>query len=116
MRNIYPTYELISDIGSGINFKRPGLRKIIDYAIKGEVETVVVAYKDRLCRMGYDMIEYIIEEHSSGKIIIENKTQSSPEEEVTRDMIQIINVFSARVNGMRKYKKEENIEEHDISV
>jgi putative resolvase len=100
----YPNYELITDIGSGINFNRKGLQKIMDLAIKGEIEILVVAYKDRLCRIGFEMIEYIINKHSNGKIIIENDIKSSPEEEVVKDLLQILTVFSARVNGLRSYK------------
>ena len=73
MKNNYPTYEVISDIGSGLNFKRKGLNKIIDYAIKGEVEVVIVAYKDRLARFGYDMIERLVVKYSNGTIRVENK-------------------------------------------
>lgn len=103
MKNKYPSHELIKDIGSGINFKRPGLQKIIEMAIKGEIETLVIAYKDRLCRIGYDLIENLIEKYSNGKIIIENDIKSSPEEEIVEDILQIITVFSARINGLRSY-------------
>ena len=104
MKKKYPDYEIITDIGSGINFKRKGLQKIIKMAVNNELEELVIAYKDRLCRIGYDLIEYIIIEFSNGKIIIENEETLSPEEEVVKDLLQIITVFSARVNGLRSYK------------
>jgi len=62
MKDQYPEYIIIKDIGSGINFNRKGLNKIIDLAIRGKVNKVVVSYKDRLCRFGYDLIERIIKE------------------------------------------------------
>ena len=99
----FPDYEIISDIGSGINFNRLGLKRILDYAIKGHIDEVVVAYKDRLCRFGFDLIKYIIEKHSNGKIVVLNNPTHSPEEEVVTDVLSILNVFSARVNGLRKY-------------
>jgi len=105
MKNKYPDYTIITDIGSGINFKRKGLQKIIRLAIDNKIDKIVVAYKDRLCRMGYDMIEFIIQEYSNGEIIIENDISLSPEEEVVKDLLQILTVFSARVNGLRSYKK-----------
>ena len=104
MKKKYPDYEIITDIGSGINFKRKGLQKIIKMAVNNELEELVIAYKDRLCRIGYDLIEYMIIEFSNGKIIIENEETLSPEEEVVKDLLQIITVFSARVNGLRSYK------------
>lgn len=108
MKEKYPKYELITDIGSGINFKRKGLNEIIDYSLKKEIGNVVVAYKDRLCRIGYDLIENLIEKIGGGKIIIENKQDETAEEEISNDIIQILNVYSAKINGKRKYKKIEN--------
>lgn len=105
MQKKYPKYELIKDIGSALNMNRKGLNKIIDLAIKGKIEEVVVAYKDRLARFGFEMIENIINKYSKGKITVVNETKISIEEEITRDLIQIMNVFSAKVNGLRKYKK-----------
>ena len=105
MRTEYPKYEMITDIGSGMNFKRPGLKKIIDYGIKGEIEVVAVAYKDRIARIGYDLIENIIEEYSNGKIEIKNKEEEeTAQEEITKDLLAIMNVYVAKVNGTRKYK------------
>jgi len=104
MKKKYPDYELIEEIGSGINFKRKGFNKILDYAIKGEVDEVVIAYKDRLCRIGYELVERIIKEYSDGKIIIVNEEKETPEEEIVKDLMQIINVYSAKLNGKRKYR------------
>jgi predicted site-specific integrase-resolvase len=64
LKNKYPTYEVITDIGSGINFKRKGLKKLIKIAIANELKEVVVTYKDRLCRIGYDLIEFIFKDYS----------------------------------------------------
>lgn len=106
MTNKYPNYELIEDIGSGINFNRKGLRKIINLAIKGKINTLVVAYKDRLTRFGFDLIEDLITDYSNGKIIVENnKEEKEPKEELVDDVLQILNVYTAKLNGMRKYKK-----------
>lgn len=106
MTKKYPNYELIEDIGSGINFNRKGLRKIINLAIKGKINTLVVAYKDRLTRFGFDLIEDLITDYSEGKIIVENnKEEKEPKEELVDDVLQILNVYTAKLNGMRKYKK-----------
>ncbi len=102
----FPTNLLIKDIGSGINLSRRGLLKIIDLAIDGKIKSVCVAYKDRLTRFGFELIEYLIKKHSNGEIIIVHKTgESEPEEELTRDIMEIMNVFVAKMNGLRKYKK-----------
>lgn len=107
MKNKYPTYEIISDIGSGLNFNRTGLNEIIESAIKGEIEMVVISYKDRLARFGYELIEKLIKNYSNGEIKIENKKEEeTPAEEISKDIIAIMNVYVAKMNGLRKYKKE----------
>ena len=103
----YPNYEIISDIGSGLNFKRKGLEKIIDMAIKGEIEEVVITYKDRLARFGYDLIEMILNKYSKATITIINQDKyQTKDEELVKDIISIMNVYVAKINGMRKTHKK----------
>jgi excisionase family DNA binding protein len=106
MKKKYPNHEIIQDVASGLNFNRPGLNKIISLALNKELEEVVVMYKDRLARFGFELIENIIKNSSQGKIVIINNNDESPEEELTKDLVSIINVFSAKLNGMRKYKNK----------
>ena len=103
----YPLYEVITDIGSGINFKRNGLKKIIKLAIANELNEVVVTYKDRLCRIGYDLIEFILKDNSNAKIIIENSKEKNINEEITEDLIEIITVYSSKLHGRRSNKIEQ---------
>jgi len=107
MRELYNDYTMIEDIGSGLNLNKKGIRKIIDLAIKGKVNKLVVAHKDRLVRFGYELIEDIIKEYSNGEIIILNKKEEikKPEEELINDVLQIMNVYVAKMNGLRRYKK-----------
>jgi putative resolvase len=108
MQKRYPNHILIEDIGSGLNFNRRGLRKIIKYAISGKIEEVVIAYKDRLTRFGFELIEDLIKEYSGGKIIILHTNKDlEPEEELVKDMLQIMNIFTAKMNGLRKYKEKD---------
>lgn len=105
----YPDHLLIEDIGSGVNLNRKGLRKIIKLGIEGRIQELVIAYKDRLTRFGYELIEDLIKEYSGGKIIIiRGKDDEEPEEELVKDVLQIMNVFTAKMNGLRKYKKKKN--------
>ena len=107
MQSNYPNYEIISDIGSGLNFKRKGLEKIIDMAIKGEIEEVVITYKDRLSRFGYDLIEMILNKYSKATITIINQDKyQTKDEELVKDIISIMNVYVAKINGMRKTHKK----------
>jgi predicted site-specific integrase-resolvase len=116
MKLKYPDYELLYDIGSGINFNRPNLNKILNYGIKNELESLVIAYKDRLCRISYELIENILKEYSNCTIIIENEEEKSPEEELIEDMLQIVTVFSSRLYGIRSYKKFLNEKEKNSKL
>ena len=113
LRSLYPKSEIITDIGSGLNFERKGIKTILELAIAGNIEELVVAHKDRLCRFGFELFSFIISRYSNGKIVVLDKqTDTSPETELTNDILQILTIFSARLNGRRKYKtgkkKEEN--------
>jgi putative resolvase len=106
----YPDHEIIKDIGSGINFKRKGLQKLIELAINNELEEVVITYKDRLCRIGYELIEFIFEKYSKTKITIVNDEYKLHHQDITEDLIEIITVYSSKIHGSRSYKKEEKNE------
>jgi len=103
MKDKFPNVEIIKDIGSGINFKRKGLLKILDLAHRGLLQEVIVAYKDRLCRFGFELFQHILKQQSNAKITVLNDEPISKEEEVVQDILQILTVFSARVNGLRTY-------------
>lgn len=105
MSEKYPTFLMITDIGSGINFERKGLQKIIDYAITGKLEKLAIGYKDRLCRIGYPLIEYILVKYSNTEIIVDADKHETVNEEIANDLMQIITVYTAKINGMRSYKK-----------
>ena len=105
MKQRYPNHIIIQDISSGIKLDRKGLNKIIDMAIQGQVNELVIAYKDRLARFGYQLIERLIAKYSNGKIIvINNNEMKEPQEELMEDVMQVMNVFVAKMNGLRKYK------------
>jgi putative resolvase len=106
LKTKYPETEVIFDFGSGLNFKRKGLQKILDLAYKGELKEIVVTYKDRLCRFGFELVEYILETQSNAKIVVLNKNNTAVESELATDLLSIITVFSARMHGLRKYKKQ----------
>jgi predicted site-specific integrase-resolvase len=100
----YPNAESVADIGSGLNFKRKGLLSLLERALHGDKLTIVVAYRDRLARFGFDLIEWFIK-RSGGKILVLHHIEASSVEELTRDLIAIITVFSARIHGLRDYKR-----------
>ncbi len=102
----FPNHIIIEDIGSGLNLNKRGIRKIIHLAIEGKINELVVAHRDRLTRFGFELIEEIINKYSKGKIVILSEPEKlEPEEEIVKDIMSIMNVYVAKINGMRKYKK-----------
>lgn len=97
------SFEIITDIGSGINYKKEGLLKMINLVECGEVDRIIVLYKDRLIRFGFDLIEYICKLNDTKIEIVDNSTISK-EQELTEDLIQIITVFANRLYGSRSKK------------
>lgn len=107
----FESHIIITDIGSGLNYKRKGLKSILDLAITGNLEEVVVTHKDRLCRFGFELIDGIIRDYSNGRILVLNHKETSPEEELSNDIISIITVFSARLHGLRSHANKKRIKE-----
>ena len=103
-------FEIITDIGSGINYDKKGLNQIIDMVTNSEVEKIVVLYKDRLIRFGYELIENLCNKFGTTIEIIDN-TEKTDEQELVEDLVQIVTVFSCRLQGKRANKAKKMIKE-----
>lgn len=99
--NKYASFEIISDVGSGINYKKPGLLKLIDKINKKEVDLIIVLYKDRLLRFGFELIEYFAFINNV-KIEVLDKIDKEEEQELVEDLVQIITVYAYKLQGRRK--------------
>ena len=109
--------EIISDLGSGINYRKKGLKKIINAILNNEVGRLVITHKDRLLRFGAELI-FAICEAKEVEVIIINKGEdtSSFEEDLAKDVLEIITVFSARLYGKRSNKNRKLIENMEKAV
>jgi predicted site-specific integrase-resolvase len=96
--------EWIEEIGGGLNFKRPKFVKLFDRIIAGEIKTLVIAHKDRLARFGFDFLKHLCVVHDC-ELIVMNTESLSPEREMVEDLMAITHCFSARLSGLRHYKK-----------
>lgn len=103
-------YEIISDIGSGINYKKKGLKELIKRISQNKVEKIVVLYKDRLLRFGFELVEYIVSLYNCDIEIIDN-TEKSEQQELVEDLVQIITVFSCKLQGKRANKARKLVKE-----
>lgn len=110
-------YEVIQDLGSGLNYKKKGLRKLIKFILTNKVDRLVLTHKDRLLRFGAELIFAMCEEFQTEVVIInKSKEDSSFEAELVRDMIELVTVFSARLYGSRSRKNQKLVDNMVISV
>lgn len=103
-------FEIITDIGSGINYNNKGLTELIQRITQNKVEKIVVLYKDRLIRFGFDLVEYIASLHDCNIEIIDN-TEKTEQQELVEDLVQIITVFSCKLQGKRSNKARKLVKE-----
>lgn len=103
-------FEVVTDIGSGINYNKKGLNQLIDMITNSEVDKIVVLYKDRLIRFGYELIENLCDKYGTTIEIIDN-TEKTEEQELVEDLIQIVTVFSCRLQGKRGHRAKKMIKE-----
>ena len=103
-------FEIISDIGSGINYKKKGLKELLKLITQNKVDKVVVLYEDRLLRFGYELVEYLASLYNCEIEIIDN-TEKSEQQELVEDLVQIITVFSCKLQCKRSNKDKKLIRE-----
>lgn len=105
MQQQYPDAEIIKDIGSGLNFKRKGLQALLVRLMRGDKLSLVIACRDRLCRFGFELFEFMVEQNG-GEIVVLDRKVHCPETELTADLLAILQVFSCRMHGLRSYSKK----------
>ena len=95
--------DVITDIGSGLNYNRKNWNKLLEKVMQNEINTSYITYKDRFVRFGYEWFERLCKMHDT-KIVVLNNVETSPTQEMINDMVSIVQVFSGRLSGLRKYQ------------
>lgn len=103
-------YEIIQDIGSGINYSKKGLKDLLKRINNKEVSKIVVFYKDRLLRFGFELVEYMANLNGCEIEVLDN-TEKTEEQELVEDLIQIVTVFSCKLQGKRANKTRKLVDE-----
>ena len=103
MRELYPDAEIITDVAGGLNWRRQGLRSILERLHRGDKLELVVAHRDRLARFGFELIEWLVQQNG-GAVVVLNQSDASPESELTEDLLVIVDTFSCRMHGLRRYR------------
>ena len=101
----YPDSEVITDIGSGLNFNRKPLQSLLEKIVMGTVSTVVISHKDRISRFGFEWFEFICKSHDTKLLVINDKNNSfkSPRDELVEDLLAVTHSFSSKMYSNRKY-------------
>ena len=97
--------ECIEDYGSGLNYNRKKWNALLDEVMEQKIKTIIVTNKDRFIRFGYDWFEKFCMKFNT-TIVVVNNEELSPQEELVQDIVSILQVFSCRLYGLRKYKKQ----------
>jgi len=103
-------YEVVSDLGSGMNYKKKGLSNLLDRIVSDKVGRLVLTHKDRLLRFGAELVFSVCEAKNVEVIIINQGDERSFEEELASDVLEIVTVFSARMYGARSHKNKRLID------
>ena len=104
--NVKDYDQVITDVGSSLNLKRKGFLKLLGMILNNEVSKVVIAYPDRLVRFGFEIVEEVCRAHSC-ELVVLNREDETPEQELIEDLISILVSFSEKLQGMgsREYEK-----------
>ena len=111
-------FEVICDLGSGLNYRKKGLRRLLELILRRRMRRLVLMHKDRLLRFGAELVFALCETQGIEIVIVNRGEQPSFEQELAQDVLEIITVFSARLYGSRSHKTrklldvvKENVEE-----
>jgi predicted site-specific integrase-resolvase len=104
-------FQIIEDLGSGMNYKKKGLQQLIKLITTNQISRLVLTHKDRLLRFGSELVFSLCEQFGVEVVIINRTADSTVEEDLAKDVLEIITVFSARLYGSRSKKNREIVQE-----
>ena len=104
------TFEVIADLGSGMNYHKKGLKRLLDEIVEGRIGRLVITHKDRLLRFGAELVFAICQAKEVEVVILNQGEDTTFEEDLAKDVLEIITVFSARLYGSRSRKNQKLLE------
>jgi putative resolvase len=99
----FPDYTVIKDIGSGFNFERKGFISLLEQVMSGNIEKIAIAHNDRLTRIGFEFILFICKNFNTELTVLSDKDDKGPKDEFTNEFISVITHYTSKFYGMRKY-------------
>ena len=105
------TYEIVADLGSGMNYYKKGLKRLLNDVVAGRIGRLVITHKDRLLRFGAELVFAICEAKKVEVVILNQGEDTTFEEDLAKDVLEIITVFSARLYGSRSRKNQKLLDD-----
>ena len=109
-------YEVIEDLGSGMNYYKKGLKRLLELILEKKIVRIVITHKDRLLRFGAELVFALCQARQIEVVMINRGEEASFEEELAKDVLEIITVFSARLYGARSHKNKKLIEAAKVLI
>ncbi|ACS91089.1 MAG TPA: IS607 family transposase [Thermococcaceae archaeon] len=106
----YQVVKILTDISSGLNENRKGLKQLFKLVENGEITKVVITYKDRLTRFGFKYLKQYFNSHGVEIEVIFDDEEKTPEKELVEDLLAIVTSFAGKLYGMRSHKKKRLVE------
>jgi len=106
----YKVVDVLSDIASGLNTERRGLLKLFSYVVNKQIDVVVVTYKDRLTRFGFEYLEYFFKQYGVNVEVAFGEESKDAYQELVEDLITIVTSFAGKLYGMRSHRKKKLVE------
>lgn len=110
------SYEILQDLGSGMNYHKKGLKRLLDMILDGKLKRLVLTHRDRLLRFGAELVFSLCEARQVEVVIINQGEELSFEEELAQDVLEIITVFSARLYGSRSRKNKKLVQAAKVLI
>lgn len=101
LQKSFPNGEIIKDIGSGVNFHRPGLTRLVRRICRGKVSEIVVTYRDRIARFGYELFKLVCDQHACKIVVLSEGEETVTEDDLQHDLFSVISLFVSSANGKR---------------
>ena len=106
----YRVVDVLSDIASGLKTDRKGLAKLFSYVVNRQADVVVVTYKDRLTRFGFEYLEYFFKQYGVRVEVVFGEEPKDAYQELVEDLVEIVTSFAGKLYGMRSHKKKKLVE------
>jgi len=107
----YRVVDVITDVASGLKTDRKGLARLLNYVVDRQVDVVVVTYRDRLTRFGFEYLEYFFKQYGVRVEVALGEEPKDSHQELVEDLVEIVTSFAGKLYGMRSHRKKKLVED-----